>query len=143
MWARGVGLRVFGEEMAAEPVPVRRPGVLVIGSEEVDDFIDRSTGEETGSTNIGLKLTSIVSGELYGVRWGMSKWTNRNASQRSSIHEAQFDTITSPALGLQEPGVLAPRLYIVSLSVIAILHLAECSPPFTGNLLYWYPPQSN
>ena len=34
--ARGVALRVFGEEMAAEPVPVRRPGVLVIGSEDFE-----------------------------------------------------------------------------------------------------------
>lgn len=54
--ARGVGLRVFGEEMAAEPVPVRRPGVLVIGSEEVEAFVERSTGDEMGSTNIGLNL---------------------------------------------------------------------------------------
>jgi hypothetical protein len=34
--ARGIfvlAVRVAGEEMAAEPVPVRRPGVLVTGAE--------------------------------------------------------------------------------------------------------------
>lgn len=56
IWARGVDFRVLGDEMAADPVPVRRPGVLVIGLEESVGFVGRSTGEETGSTNIGLKL---------------------------------------------------------------------------------------
>ena len=58
--ARGVALRVFGEEMAAEPVPVRRHGVLVIGSEDFEAWFERSTGEETGRMNIGLNLTELL-----------------------------------------------------------------------------------
>jgi len=69
---RTMGLE--GREIAAEPVPVLRPGVRVSGS------VSRcGTGSSlTGSTNIGSK---------------------RKASHRISIHEAQFDTMKSPAPG--------------------------------------------
>jgi hypothetical protein len=50
-----LGARVAGEEMAAEPVPVLRPGVLVTGAEVTAASWGRDTG--SGSTKIGSKLT--------------------------------------------------------------------------------------
>ena len=55
MLERGVGVRVDGDEIAAEPVPVRRPGVCVIGV-DVREAGVRSTGCDTGSKKIGLNL---------------------------------------------------------------------------------------
>lgn len=94
-----------GEEMAAEPVPVRRPGFTESG---LDDWevAGRSTGSETGSRNIGLKLAGC---QWTAVGEAIARGAYRNASQRSSIHDAQFETITSPALGLQLSGPLDPR----------------------------------
>ena len=59
-FARGVGLRVDGEDIAAEPVPVRRPGVTLSGVEDRPE-VDRSTGAHTGRMNIGsyLKATGF------------------------------------------------------------------------------------
>lgn len=45
-----------GDEIAAEPVPVRLPGVEVIGFEERKGGVDRAAGKQTGRTKIGLKL---------------------------------------------------------------------------------------
>lgn len=45
-----------GEEMLAEPVPVRRPGVRVMGVEVLVDGSGSSIGSQTGSTNIGSNL---------------------------------------------------------------------------------------
>lgn len=54
-FARGVGVREEEDEIAAEPVPVLRPGVTLSGAE---DFaaLPRSTGAHTGKTKIGSKL---------------------------------------------------------------------------------------
>lgn len=53
---RGVGMRVEGDEIAAEPVPVRRPGVLVTGAEPREFVGSVLAGSQTGNTNIGLNL---------------------------------------------------------------------------------------
>lgn len=52
---RAVGTRVEGDEIAADPVPVRRPGVLAIGDETrvVESGLAES---QTGNTNIGSNL---------------------------------------------------------------------------------------
>lgn len=42
-----------GDWILAEPVPVRRPGVWVIG---VDDMDERGVASQIGRTKIGLKL---------------------------------------------------------------------------------------
>lgn len=52
---RAAGARAEGEEIAAEPVPVRRPGVWVIGVDERDAG-ERSTASHTGRRKSGLKL---------------------------------------------------------------------------------------
>lgn len=79
-----IGLRsreadgVVGREMLADPVPVRRPVILIV------DLVFSSLlvvgGMAIGSTKTGL---------------------NRNASQRISKYDTQFETIRSPAFGLQ------------------------------------------
>ena len=56
---RGVGVRVDGDEMAAEPVPVRRPGFTESGV-EAREVTERSTGSVTGRRNIGLKLDKLL-----------------------------------------------------------------------------------
>lgn len=56
MRERAVGVRVAGEEMAAEPVPVRRPGVRVTGVEVLADGSGSSRVSHTGSTNNGSNL---------------------------------------------------------------------------------------
>ena len=53
---RVVGVLAAGEEMAAEPVPVRRPGVLVIGVEDLESGSVSWTGSQIGSTNTGSNL---------------------------------------------------------------------------------------
>lgn len=57
--ARGVGVRVAGEDIAAEPVPVLRPGVTLSGA-EARAVLVRSTGAHTGRTKIGLNLWKPV-----------------------------------------------------------------------------------
>jgi len=74
-----VGVRVEGEEIAADPVPVRRPGVRVKGVDGRDTGCGTSE-EDTGSTNMGL---------------------NRKASHNISTQDAQFETMISPAFGFQ------------------------------------------
>jgi hypothetical protein len=63
-WNPTTGLRMFGvligEESAAEPVPVRRPGVCVTGVEAREDGADNSTASQTGSTKVGLNLDGNV-----------------------------------------------------------------------------------
>lgn len=56
MGMRVEGARVDGEEMAAEPVPVRRPGVREMGEEVCVGAAGMSSVSQTGRTNIGLKL---------------------------------------------------------------------------------------
>ena len=50
--------------MAAEPVPVRRPGVRATGVLVRADGSEKSEAEYTGSTKIGLNLRGIVCKEL-------------------------------------------------------------------------------
>lgn len=50
--------RAAGDEIAADPVPVRRPGVLAIGVED-RDAAARSTLWHTGRRNMGLKLVVL------------------------------------------------------------------------------------
>ena len=58
---RGVGVRVEGEEMAAEPVPVRLPGVVVIGFEFLEEAVlSVLTGSQTGRTNTGSNLVHSI-----------------------------------------------------------------------------------
>ena len=47
---------VDGDCMFAEPVPVRRPGVRLMGVDERDDVWCSRTASETGKTKIGLNL---------------------------------------------------------------------------------------
>jgi hypothetical protein len=47
---------LFGDDNAAEPVPVRRPGVWVIDDEARVDWAEISTVSHTGRTKIGLNL---------------------------------------------------------------------------------------
>lgn len=61
MGTRGVGARAAGEEMAAEPVPVRRPGVRVIGELGVAACCACSPAALTGNTKIGLNLMKEMS----------------------------------------------------------------------------------
>jgi len=84
--ARGVGARVTGVDTAAEPVPVRRPGVRLIGEEVFDDEAC-SVSFVTATKKMGL---------------------NRNANHNNSIQDAQLLTMTSPALGVQGSVYLAP-----------------------------------
>lgn len=68
--------------MAAEPVPVLLPGVTLGVPGVRPSAID--VGDwATGSTNVGF---------------------HRKASQRSSIHDAQLETMMSPAVGFQASG---------------------------------------
>lgn len=108
-----MGLRVLGallgEDRAAEPVPVRRPGVWVIGVDARGVWAEISTASYTGRTNIGLKLEVKLK-----VRHAMGLTghkTYRNASHRTSIHDTQLETIISPALGLQASLILLERLF--------------------------------
>ena len=58
---RGVGVRVEGEEMAAEPVPVRLPGVMVIGFGFMEEAVfSVLTGSQTGRTNSGSNLVHSI-----------------------------------------------------------------------------------
>jgi len=84
---RLVAERVDGVDMAAEPVPVRRPGVRI----DAEPLVEVSIASATGSTNIGLNL---------------------NARYTTSTHEIQFETIKSPALGENGSfdGASRPRL---------------------------------
>ena len=94
-------------EIAAEPVPVRRPGVWVIGVEEV--WESSWTGSVIGRTNVGSNLCKNSSGQ--GER-GIDGKAERylNASHRSSTHDTQFETMISPVLGLQLSSIWF-RLY--------------------------------
>lgn len=47
---------VDGDCMFAEPVPVRRPGVRLMGVDERDDGWCSGTASEIGRTKIGLNL---------------------------------------------------------------------------------------
>ena len=53
--ARGIGFRVEGEDMAAEPVPVRLPGDDVMGV-DVSEGAGSIGGLKTGSKKMGSKL---------------------------------------------------------------------------------------
>lgn len=65
MWAVAT---LPGDCMLADPVPVRRPGVWVIGVDALDERGD-GTASQTGSTKIGLKLRRKVLPSAYtGVR---------------------------------------------------------------------------
>ena len=48
-------------EIAADPVPVRRPGVLAVGVEEVAE--SSWTGSVIGRTNVGSNLGRSSSGQ--------------------------------------------------------------------------------
>ena len=50
---------LLGDDSAAEPVPVRRPGVCVIGVETRADWTGISTASHTGRTNVGLNLGKL------------------------------------------------------------------------------------
>jgi len=75
MRERAVGARTGGEEIAADPVPVRRPGVRVTGLEVEDSIAGEYRGSHAGNTNMG---------------------SNRNANHRISIQDTQLETIISP-----------------------------------------------
>lgn len=60
--ARGVGTRAAGEDMAAEPVPVRRPGVRLRGVEVWAEA--NSTGFATGIRKMGLKLCYLSESKI-------------------------------------------------------------------------------
>jgi hypothetical protein len=66
---RAVGVRMDGEEIAAEPVPVRRPGVRVTGL-EVEDIAGESEGSHAGNTNMGSNL--VNQGENGTIKWLLS-----------------------------------------------------------------------
>lgn len=55
-----IGMRaattLLGDCILADPVPVRRPGVWVIGVDALDEKGGDGTASQTGSTKIGLKL---------------------------------------------------------------------------------------
>jgi len=90
--------------MFAEPVPVRRPGVCLMGVDERDDT---GTVSGIGKTKIGLNLRKYnfqLSVEMRKIE------TNLMASQTTSIHEAQFETIISPARGFHVSFVPSPFL---------------------------------
>lgn len=58
---RGAGVRVEGEEIAAEPVPVRLPGVMVIGfAFLLEAVLSVLTGSQTGETNTGSNLVQGI-----------------------------------------------------------------------------------
>ena len=104
-----MGARAAGAEMAAEPVPVRRPGVRERGVEGAEEGGEMSRVEQTGRTKTGLKLER---GALVWVGGRKIMWrgTYRKASQRISIQDAQLETIMSPARGDQASLRGAPRL---------------------------------
>lgn len=54
MCLRGLGPLLPGDEIAAEPVPVRRPGVYLIGDGEAD--CSELAGSYMGKMKIGLNL---------------------------------------------------------------------------------------
>ena len=68
MGIRVVGVRAEGEEMAAEPVPVRRPGVRVIGDDAPLVGEGTSRVSHTGSTKIGFNLRGDVNLMVRGDR---------------------------------------------------------------------------
>ncbi len=58
MGTRCVGFLAAGDEIAAEPVPVRRPGVRAMGADfSVGD--ERSSVSHTGRRKMGLKLDAV------------------------------------------------------------------------------------
>lgn len=59
-------MREEGDDTAAEPVPVRRPGVCVTGVEVREELVVRLTGEKTGMTKIGLNLDLLNESRLEG-----------------------------------------------------------------------------
>lgn len=58
-----------GDCMFAEPVPVRRPGVCLMGVDEGDEVECIGTASGIGKTNIGLNL-EIFFKDINPVRWG-------------------------------------------------------------------------
>jgi hypothetical protein len=79
------------EDIAADPVPVFRPGVYDIDDASLAE--DDAGAFATGNTNNGLY---------------------RYASQRTSIQEDQFDTIRSPALGFHLFSEIFPLFRTIS-----------------------------
>lgn len=61
----------------------------------------------TGRTNTGSKLSTKAFSVVRAIRKLLA---HRIASQRISIQDAQFEMITSPALGFHCSGNLGPRL---------------------------------
>lgn len=104
---RGVGVRAEGEEIAAEPVPVRRPGVTVIGLELLDVAFSVVGGSHTGRTKIGSSLIHV---QHNSPRSESGEQSYLKASQSNSTHDAQFETIISPALGRHDSPPFVFRL---------------------------------
>ena len=50
---------LFGDDNAAEPVPVFRPGVCMMGVEAREDWVGISTASHTGKTKVGLNLEKM------------------------------------------------------------------------------------
>lgn len=99
------------EDIAADPVPVFRPGVY--------DIDDASLGEDavgafaTGNTNNGLYLTGLVRKNCKH-----NRASYLYASQRTSIQDDQFDTIRSPALGFHLFSGIFLKLFVSTVSKI-------------------------
>jgi hypothetical protein len=74
LWNPVTDLRVlgvlFGDDRAAEPVPVRRPGVCEIGTEVRGDWTGISTASHTGKTNVGLNLGSVINIQYFQCNCG-------------------------------------------------------------------------
>lgn len=97
---------VAADVILAEPVPVRRPGVYEMGDEPVTVESSGMMSSVIGITNMGLNLETLAQHE------GGSKaswFAHRNASHSNSTHDAELDTITSPAHGFQR-SILSTRL---------------------------------
>ena len=95
----GIAECFWEDWILAEPVPVALPGLFVIETEFFRSFSSSGRNSGIGSTKTGLQLfESYMSWKGEDESW---PGTHRAASQRISIHDAQLDTMISPAPGLQ------------------------------------------
>lgn len=138
---------LLGDDIPAEPVPVRRPGVCVTGVEAREDGVGTSTASHTGKTKVGLNLQkneekrtleSLI--DLRMMRIG----TYRNANHKISIQETQLETIISPARGFHDSSLVFAALLIISLNISWWHTRKRCIlPSFPSDEFYRDPPQAD
>lgn len=90
---------LLGDDNAAEPVPVRRPGVCVTDADPLEEWTGMSTGSHIGKTNVGLNLGDESITSVCSVKPMAEMKTYRNTSHRISTQDTQLETIISPVLG--------------------------------------------